>query len=264
MVLCAEGWRLRLAPRCCSGFVRALEDAVKVVDDVSFPIDTNDRQQMLNIVNSCIGTKFTMRFGSLIAVRTTPLCTTPTAGPGGAPARHSCCGAECACTAGVRTCVPKAQQAGCHSPACHAEQIESLPACPSCAATMETGGLGGTCATSCNGPARACLAHCLAAGACARRGAGHHCGPWRGPARDRHQVRGRVGCALGRPAPPTCHAAGWHLLWHALQPGEPRHRQSAAVESPASACVPCPASAAALASPRAVARLVSGHAVLLR
>jgi len=48
--------------------MRALEDAVKVIDDVSFPIDTNDRQQMLNIVNSCIGTKFTMRFGSLIAV----------------------------------------------------------------------------------------------------------------------------------------------------------------------------------------------------
>ena len=49
--------------------MRALEDAVRVVDEVCFPIDTNDRQQMLNIVNSCIGTKFTMRFGSLIAVR---------------------------------------------------------------------------------------------------------------------------------------------------------------------------------------------------
>jgi hypothetical protein len=47
--------------------VRALEDAVQIVDDVSFPLDVNDRQQMLNIVNSCIGTKFTMRFGSLIA-----------------------------------------------------------------------------------------------------------------------------------------------------------------------------------------------------
>jgi hypothetical protein len=49
--------------------VRALEDAVQIVDDISFPIDTADRQQMLNIVNSCIGTKFTMRFGNLIAVR---------------------------------------------------------------------------------------------------------------------------------------------------------------------------------------------------
>lgn len=40
-----------------------------IVDEASFPIDTSDRQQMLNIVNSCIGTKFTMRFGNLIAVR---------------------------------------------------------------------------------------------------------------------------------------------------------------------------------------------------
>ena len=64
--------------------MRALEDAVKIVDEISFPIDTNNRQQMLNIVNSCIGTKFTMRFGSLIAV-----------GGGGRAAgwagvRHSC------------------------------------------------------------------------------------------------------------------------------------------------------------------------------
>jgi hypothetical protein len=52
----------------CRGYVRALEDAVKIIDDISFPIDTADRAQMLKIVNSCIGTKFTMRFGSLIAV----------------------------------------------------------------------------------------------------------------------------------------------------------------------------------------------------
>ena len=51
------------------GFVRALEDAVAIVDALAFPIDTSDRAQMLKIVNSCIGTKFTMRFGSLIAVR---------------------------------------------------------------------------------------------------------------------------------------------------------------------------------------------------
>lgn len=54
---------------CRRGYVRALEDAVAIVDEAAFPIDTADRQQMLNIVNSCIGTKFTMRFGNLIAVR---------------------------------------------------------------------------------------------------------------------------------------------------------------------------------------------------
>ncbi len=51
------------------GYLKALEDAIKIIDEIAFPIDINDRQQMLNIVNSCIGTKFTQRFGSLIAVR---------------------------------------------------------------------------------------------------------------------------------------------------------------------------------------------------
>ena len=50
------------------GYVRALEDAVKIVDELSFPIDTNDKAQMLKILNSCIGTKFTNQFGNLMAV----------------------------------------------------------------------------------------------------------------------------------------------------------------------------------------------------
>ena len=51
------------------GFMRALEDAVQIVDQLAFPIDTEDREQMLKIVNSCIGTKYTARFGTLMAVR---------------------------------------------------------------------------------------------------------------------------------------------------------------------------------------------------
>lgn len=51
------------------GFHRALEDAVKIVDEMAFPIDVNDREQMLKILNSCIGTKYTARFGTLLAVR---------------------------------------------------------------------------------------------------------------------------------------------------------------------------------------------------
>jgi T-complex protein 1 subunit gamma len=51
------------------GYVKALEDAVAIVDGLAFPIDVHDREQMVKIVNSCIGTKFTQRFGSLIAVR---------------------------------------------------------------------------------------------------------------------------------------------------------------------------------------------------
>jgi hypothetical protein len=50
------------------GFSRALEDALGVVSSMSFPIDTADRGQMLNVVQSCIGTKYTSRFGTLMAV----------------------------------------------------------------------------------------------------------------------------------------------------------------------------------------------------
>ena len=51
------------------GYVRALEDAVKIVDGLAFPIDIHDRSQMLKIIASCIGTKFTSRFGTLMPVR---------------------------------------------------------------------------------------------------------------------------------------------------------------------------------------------------
>jgi len=51
----------------CRGFTRALEDAVNFIDEISFPIDVNNDEQMLNIISSCIGTKFTSRFGSLMS-----------------------------------------------------------------------------------------------------------------------------------------------------------------------------------------------------
>lgn len=49
------------------GYFRALEDAIKAVDKLSFPVDVNDRAAMLNIVQTCIGTKFTNRFGPIMA-----------------------------------------------------------------------------------------------------------------------------------------------------------------------------------------------------
>lgn len=51
------------------GYVKALEDALATVDSLAFPIDTNDRAQMVKIVSSCIGTKFSSRFGSVMPVR---------------------------------------------------------------------------------------------------------------------------------------------------------------------------------------------------
>lgn len=56
------------------GYVKALEDAIRIVDELSFPIDVNDRSQMLKIVNSCIGTKFTNQFGDLMAVSVCNCC----------------------------------------------------------------------------------------------------------------------------------------------------------------------------------------------
>merc|ERR1719171_401702 len=47
--------------------MKALQDAVAIVDDLCFPIEVNNRDQMLRLVQSCIGTKFTHRFGTLIS-----------------------------------------------------------------------------------------------------------------------------------------------------------------------------------------------------
>ena len=52
------------------GFMRALEDAIATVDSLAFPIDTSNRDHMLKTVQSCIGTKYTARFGTLMAVCT--------------------------------------------------------------------------------------------------------------------------------------------------------------------------------------------------
>lgn len=49
------------------GYLKALKDAKEIFDELSFPVDVEDDGQLMNIVTSCIGTKFTQRFGDLIA-----------------------------------------------------------------------------------------------------------------------------------------------------------------------------------------------------
>lgn len=49
------------------GYLKALTDAKEIFDELSFPVDVEDDGQLMNIVTSCIGTKFTQRFGDLIA-----------------------------------------------------------------------------------------------------------------------------------------------------------------------------------------------------
>ena len=47
-------------------YMKALDAALGVIDAISFPIDVADRDEMLKIVKSSIGTKFTARMGELI------------------------------------------------------------------------------------------------------------------------------------------------------------------------------------------------------
>lgn len=51
----------------CRAYNKALEDAVAVLDKIAMSIDVKDRDTMLSLVKSCIGTKFTSQFGDLIA-----------------------------------------------------------------------------------------------------------------------------------------------------------------------------------------------------
>lgn len=57
----------------CRGYIRALEDALKLTDALAFPLDVNDRGQLLNVVQSCIATKFTSRRGAEHCSRSTRL-----------------------------------------------------------------------------------------------------------------------------------------------------------------------------------------------
>lgn len=52
----------------CRAFMKALDGAVAEVERLAFKIDFMDRDALLKVVDSCIATKFTRRFGTLIPV----------------------------------------------------------------------------------------------------------------------------------------------------------------------------------------------------
>ena len=60
----------------CNGYLKALDDAVKALDDLAIPLDLNDSDMLAKLVESCTGTKFISKFSnmmvelSLEAVRT--------------------------------------------------------------------------------------------------------------------------------------------------------------------------------------------------
>ncbi|RUS17411.1 T-complex protein 1 subunit gamma, partial [Jimgerdemannia flammicorona] len=49
-----------------SAFKKALEDAVKIVDDISIPVDVNNKEEMLNLLKTALGTKFVARWSDLM------------------------------------------------------------------------------------------------------------------------------------------------------------------------------------------------------
>jgi len=48
-------------------YVKSLDESLAVLDKMCVRLDVNDRSAMLNLVRSCIGTKFVSRFGDLVA-----------------------------------------------------------------------------------------------------------------------------------------------------------------------------------------------------
>ncbi|PHH51788.1 T-complex protein 1 subunit gamma [Ceratocystis fimbriata CBS 114723] len=49
-----------------SAFKRALEDALKIIDEISMPIDTSSDSAMIGLISSSIGTKFVSRWSDLM------------------------------------------------------------------------------------------------------------------------------------------------------------------------------------------------------
>ena len=50
----------------CNGYLKALDDAVKYLDELAMPLDLNNRDMLAKIVESCTGTKFVARFSNLM------------------------------------------------------------------------------------------------------------------------------------------------------------------------------------------------------
>lgn len=55
----------------CRAYLRALDDAVAIIGEKSFKIDFDSDDDLMHVVESCIATKLTRRYGQLIPVRIT-------------------------------------------------------------------------------------------------------------------------------------------------------------------------------------------------
>lgn len=50
-----------------AGYYKALEDALKIAEDLALPVDINNQDEVQDIVKSCLGTKFASKWGNLIS-----------------------------------------------------------------------------------------------------------------------------------------------------------------------------------------------------
>merc|ERR1719409_1470274 len=50
----------------CNGYLKALDDAMKVLNDMAVPLDLTDTKKLCELVQSCTGTKFISRFSELM------------------------------------------------------------------------------------------------------------------------------------------------------------------------------------------------------
>ena len=50
----------------CNGYLKALDDAVRALDDLAIPLDLNDTAMLGKLVESCTGTKFIAKFSNMM------------------------------------------------------------------------------------------------------------------------------------------------------------------------------------------------------
>lgn len=50
-----------------NGYFKALDDAVRILDDIAQEINVDNNAEVMKALQSCIGTKFAFRWGTLIS-----------------------------------------------------------------------------------------------------------------------------------------------------------------------------------------------------
>lgn len=50
-----------------NAYYKALDDAIKIADEISIPVNLNDDKEMSGIIKSCLGTKFASKWDNLIS-----------------------------------------------------------------------------------------------------------------------------------------------------------------------------------------------------